>query len=68
MKFFSKLFASKASPKGPPYEFPNDEDSNMDEAVASIWKWYNRLGKQIQISVQGMGNSVEQYNIQDADF
>lgn len=57
-----------AAPDDPPYGYPNDDDSTMDDAVAAIWKWYVRLGRQVQISVQGMGASLEQYDIHDADF
>ncbi|MGV3663976.1 MAG: hypothetical protein ACO1TE_27640 [Prosthecobacter sp.] len=72
--FFRDLFAkllkhpTPAGSDDPPYGYPNDDDSTMEEAVASIWRWYERLGRQVQISVQGMGGSLEQYDIHDADF
>lgn len=72
--FFQNLLAKllkhpvPEDPDAPPYTYPNDEESTMEEAVASLWKWYVRLGRQVQISVQGMGGSLEQYDIQDADF
>lgn len=57
-----------ADPDAPPYEYPNEADSNLEEAVASIWKWYERLDRQVQIKIQGMGGTLEQYHIEDAVF
>lgn len=55
-------------PDAPPYEYPNDADSTLEEAVASIWKCYERLGRQVQINIQGMGGTLEQYHIENAVF
>lgn len=52
----------------PPYEYPNDTDATMQEAVLSIWKCYLQLGKQVQINIQGMGGTLDQYDIHDANL
>ena len=59
---------AEPSADAPAYEYPNDEDSTLEEAMAAVWKWYLRLEQQVQIGVQGMGATLEQVDAQQASF
>lgn len=46
--------------------YPNELDSNMKAAIVSIWQQYARSGNQIQIGIQGMGETLEHYHHRNA--
>jgi hypothetical protein len=54
------------SPDEEAYVYPNELDSNMKAAIVSIWQQYARSGNQIQIGIQGMGETLEHYHHRNA--
>ncbi|HYF34640.1 MAG TPA: hypothetical protein VD994_05065 [Prosthecobacter sp.] len=69
LKYPSGGAASSAAPEeAEVYEYPNDDDATMEEAVGAIWGWYVKLDRRIRISVQGMGGRLDSYDCHEARF
>jgi hypothetical protein len=61
LKLMFKNFWKKKRGPVPLYEYPNDVESNLDEALNAIWKVYKQNDNFIQIGIQGEGGRGEQF-------
>lgn len=60
LKLMFKNFWKKKKLPVPLYEYPNDVENNLGEALNAIWKVYRQNDNFIQIGIQGEGGRGEQ--------